>query len=227
MHKPEKRSGVLKSGKKDRKSRESGIQNKDKGRKGSGKRAEKSATNTEETKSLLTCSGPIDVREASAIGSSTSYAERRLVDPEFLDSLYSENKKEMTVDDINNWLKILSRWRKDMRGKERDAKERRESDGGKVSELGMGQEEFVKSLPKRFPRVTPRMKSNIQLVPPRTSKSATSTGKEMTLAEKIERKEQTPIQMDWKEVVTKRKGKIKKKETEETIGEIGRWIGNP
>ncbi|CAL1672480.1 unnamed protein product [Lasius platythorax] len=91
----------------------------------------------------------------------------------------------------------MSLWRKDIRGKERDSKGRvKEINEGKLSVPETTRREFVEPLPQRPPKSTPRVVSNVQLVPPRTPKQATPKIKETMAVGEMERNTQALIKTD-------------------------------
>ncbi|CAL1683870.1 unnamed protein product [Lasius platythorax] len=120
-----------------------------------------------------------DVRGESSKGPSTSRAGRQAVELDFLDSPNPGSKRGITVEDVNRWIKTMSQWRKDIREKEKYPKGRvKETNEGKLSGPETTRKEFVEPLPQRPPKGTPRVVSNVQLVPPRTPKQATPRIKE-------------------------------------------------
>ncbi|CAL1671661.1 unnamed protein product [Lasius platythorax] len=138
-----------------------------------------------------------DVRGEPFKGPSTSRVDRQTVELDFLDSPIPVNKREITVEDVNRWIKTMSLWRKEIREKERDSKGRAtEINEGKQLGPETARREFVEPLPQRPPKGTPRVISNLQLVPPRTPKQATPKIKENMAAGGTERNIQALIKTD-------------------------------
>lgn len=208
-----KKVGILEKEKEESKRRETETRSKATG-KGSEKKDGKGITNSEKTrpKPVPARPDPDDVRAEPIKGPSTSRIDRQAAELDFFDSLTPVNKREMAVEDVNRWIKTMSLWRKEIREKERDSK-------GKATEISEGKQlgpgttrsEFVEPLPQRPPKGTPRVVSNLQLVPPRTPRQATPRIKENMAAGGTERNTQALIKTDWKEVVTKRRGSDKTK----------------